>query len=67
MRCSRSWNLSAAQKESKRSFWMYAVEILRQEHSMRLQALREDGIRQRFYENPVEDAVLMSRELEINA
>ena len=28
---------------------------------------KEDGIRQRFYENPVEDAVLMSRELEINA
>ena len=24
---------------------------------------KEDGIRQRFYENPVEDAVLMSREL----
>ena len=28
---------------------------------------KEDGIRQRFYENPVEDAILMSRELEINA
>lgn len=28
---------------------------------------KEDGIRQRFYENPVEDAVLMSRELEIKA
>lgn len=28
---------------------------------------KEDGIRQRFYENPAEDAVLMSRELEINA
>ena len=27
----------------------------------------EDGIRQRFYENPVEDAILMSRQLEINA
>lgn len=27
---------------------------------------KEDGIRQRFYENPSEDAVLMSRELEIN-
>ena len=24
---------------------------------------KEDGIRQRFYENPVEDAVLMSREI----
>ena len=28
---------------------------------------KEDGIRQRFYENPVEDAILMSMELEINA
>ncbi len=28
---------------------------------------KEDGIRQRFYENPSEDAILMSRELEINA
>ena len=28
---------------------------------------KEDGIRQRFYENPVEDAILMSRQLEINA
>ena len=28
---------------------------------------KEDGIRQRFYEDPVEDAILMSRELEINA
>lgn len=28
---------------------------------------KEGGIRQRFYENPVEDAILMSRELEINA
>ena len=28
---------------------------------------KEDGIRQRFYENPVEDAILMSRGLEINA
>ena len=27
---------------------------------------KEDGIRQRFYEDPVEDAILMSRELEIN-
>lgn len=28
---------------------------------------KEDGIRQRFYENPAEDAILMSRQLEINA
>ena len=28
---------------------------------------KEDGIRQRFYEDPAEDAILMSRELEINA
>lgn len=28
---------------------------------------KEDGIRQHFYENPVEDAILMSRDLEINA
>lgn len=28
---------------------------------------KEDGIRQRFYENPREDAILMSRELETNA
>ena len=27
---------------------------------------KEDGIRQRFYEDPEEDAILMSRELEIN-